>query len=931
MNKIRILLKNNRHNQLIAILLVLAIVLGARLFVLTVFEHGTYSSDADNLSTRSIYTIAPRGEIYDKYGRLLAGNKQSFTVRMSKNGQDSKQLNKSIKKLYKILNKNGDKCVDEFPIKIKNGKYYYTYDNEIKSWLKKKGFRTSMTAEEAFNAMRNKLGIDPTLDRYAAQSEMQTTYNQYPPISVSDMEYTADKEKKEFLSCYFDDTDKYAKMSAKEVFGEIRKDMDIDTALSDRQARKYMVIKNQIESLGYSQYKPAVIAKNVSKKTVMLIEENKSAINGVEVVSETKRYYPNKKYACHILGYLGKINESAAAEYEKKGYDSSELIGQEGIEGKYESTLKGINGEKKVQVNAYGEQKKVISKTSSKKGKDVYLTIDLKLQKTAQNALKEGIAAMRSGGSLQGEYGPTATSKAAPNAKTGAVVAIDCKTGDVLAMASYPGYDPNKFASGISEKAWESLQSENDRDPLSAAPLYNLATMSTVQPGSTFKPVTATAGLECGLNPAAYHNDAGAIKLGGTSYGCVLWNLTKGKSTHGAINMYRALEVSCNYYFYDVATGKDWSSGGSMGYKKKISIDMITNYAKQYGLGKATGIQLDEAVVPVPTKARKIAAQKSNLSNELYAAAEEYFTPEVANNSKKLAADIESITNLITEKPKYDNVHDNLLPKYGVKKSKCRKLAIKVVYNYAPQTKWNTGDAFNIAIGQGENEYTPLQMANYIATLGNRGVHHSVSVVKSVEDKGAVSRAADTKVKVSKKKYFNEIIDGMRLVAAGSESTVSKVFGKLDFDVAAKTGTAERSGKVNPKSEVKYIKNHLSQIDSNLSWKQVKKEMKRIMKKYPDIYTSQDTAVRRAVINLSHGKVTTKKLDAYKSSYDEFAWVVAMAPADDPQIAVACMIPQGMTAANAAPIVKEVLCKYFDLQKEYKKSKTKIKLQTVVD
>lgn len=555
----------------------------------------------------------------------------------------------------------------------------------------------------------------------------------------------------------------------------------------------------------------------------------------------------------------------------------------------------------------------------------------MKLQKTAQNALKEGLAAMRYGGSLQGEFGPTATSKAAPNAKTGAVVAIDCKSGDVLAMASYPDYDPNKFATGISDKAWESLQSTNDRDPLAPAPLYNLATRATVQPGSTFKPVTATAGLECGLNPNTLHYDAGVIKLGGHNFACVSWNLSNGKTTHGYLNMYRALEVSCNYYFYNVATGKDWNTGSSLGYKKKISIDMITNYAKQYGLGKKTGIQIDESVVPVPTKARKIAALKTNLSNDLYAASEEYFTKDVVKNSKLLASDISDITNLITTNPKYDETYKLLSEKYGIKKSKARKVTMKVVFNYAPQAKWNTGDAFNIAIGQGENEYTPLQMANYIATLGNRGVHHSVSVVKSIEDEGPVKRAADTKVHVSNKKYYNEIIQGMRLVAAGSESTVSKVFGKLSFNVAAKTGTAERTGRINPKSEVKYIKKHLYQIDSKLSWKKVKKEMNRLMKTYPSIYTSEDTAVRRAVINLSHNKVSTSDIDAYKSKYSEFAWVVAMAPANNPQIAVACMIPQGSTAANAAPIVKEVLCKYFALKKQYKKSKEKLTIKTIVN
>ena len=138
------------------------------------------------------------------------------------------------------------------------------------------------------------------------------------------------------------------------------------------------------------------------------------------------------------------------------------------------------------------------------------------------------------------------------------------------------------------------------------------------------------------------------------------------------------------------------------------------------------------------------------------------------------------------------------------------------------------------------------------------------------------------------------------------------------INIAAKTGTAEKAGKINPKSEVSYIKKHLNQLAPNLTWKQVKKEMNRLMDQYPDLYTTKDTAVRRAVINLTNGKVTTKQLDQYKSDYDEFAWVVAMAPAEKPEIAVCAMVPQGVTAANAAPIVREVLGKYFDTKNKTK-------------
>lgn len=904
-------LKSSRHTQVLFVLAVLALVLVGRLFVLTVLENDRWTANSESISTRTIYTTASRGCIYDRYGRLLAGNKQSFNIRMSVNGQTDKQLNASVTKLLKVLNKNGDSYVDDFPIKIKNGKYYYTYDAKKTKWLTKQGFDTDLSAKKAFKAVRNKLGIDSSLSNYEAQTEMQQTYSTYPPISISTMQYTYDTERTSFLEGY----SLKSSLSAKQAFNKIKSQMKISSSVSDTQARKIMCVRDKIHSLGYNQYLPAVVAKKVSNNTVMDLEEGDNGISGAEVVSETTRYYPHHRLASHILGYMGKITDEQVKKYEKKGYESSAMIGEQGIEKSYEDELKGTNGKKVVQVNASGEVTKTLSKTKAKKGKDVYLTLDAKLQKETEYALKNGLAAIRSGGSFASKYGAQSVAEAAGNANTGAAVAIEVSTGDVLAMASYPDYDPNSFATGISTSKWESLQSKNPRDPLSPSPLYNLATMSTVQPGSTFKMVTASAALDCGLNPNVQLCDNGRIKLGGHSFGCVLWNLYK--KNHGYLDMFRALEVSCNYYFYDAATGKDWYTGQSLGYKKKITIGKITDYAEQYGLGKKTGIEIDEAVVHVPTKKKKIEELKNTLSNKLYAGAETYFEEKIYSNSTALKNNITQIVNLITTSPKYDDLVNNKLKSLGVKYSQRDNVAELVVFQYASQAKWTTGDAFNICIGQGDNAYTPLQMANYIATIGNKGEHNTVSVVKSVEGKGNTKKAAATKVDLSQKN-LNYIMKGLKLDGTGSESTVSKYWKSLDFTVASKTGTAEREGYVNPKSEVRYIKNHLSQFDGSLSWSKVKKEMNRLMKTYPDTYSSKDTAVRRAVINLSKKHLTTDDLDAYKSTYDEFAWVVCLAPADNPKIAVCVMVPQGKTAANAAPIAKHIMGAYFDLQKNYK-------------
>jgi penicillin-binding protein 2 len=237
-------------------------------------------------------------------------------------------------------------------------------------------------------------------------------------------------------------------------------------------------------------------------------------------------------------------------------------------------------------------------------------------------------------------------------------------------------------------------------------------------------------------------------------------------------------------------------------------------------------------------------------------------------------------------------------------------------YNSA---QWTTGDVLNISIGQGENAYTPLQMANYVATIGNGGVRNNVSLVRAVEGVGEVPREPGTKVALSDDKYLDDVIEGMKRVVKGSNGSLRTIFSGLPVAVAAKTGTAQKSGKIQPPDEVEYIREHLRSIDSSLNWEDVEAEMNRLVDEFPNIYTSKNRAVRKAVMNLSaySSSKIEERIDAYKDSYKPFAWVVALAPADDPHIAVSVLIFQGNTSLNAAPIARDVIARYLDLEKEY--------------
>jgi penicillin-binding protein 2 len=296
--------------------------------------------------------------------------------------------------------------------------------------------------------------------------------------------------------------------------------------------------------------------------------------------------------------------------------------------------------------------------------------------------------------------------------------------------------------------------------------------------------------------------------------------------------------------------------------------------------------------------------------------AETLFGAKTAKDYDKLSGLVDQIVGWTEENPSIAEIRNRLIT-LGVKKGKATATAEECKYTYFNYAQWTTGDEFNIAIGQGENAFTPMQMARYLATLGDGGALKSMSLIKAVEGEGEVVRpaAVDTGVE---KAYVENVVEGMRRVV--TDGSLKDGMKGLDVSVAGKTGTAERSGSINPPDEVKYVREHLSGINPNLKWKDVNKEMKRLMADYPRLYTNRNTAVRKAVMNLSGDRFREESIDAFKETYADFSWVIAMAPADDPEIAVACLIVQGGPSSNASPVVREIIGQYFKLQEEDKKS-----------
>ena len=687
--------------------------------------------------------------------------------------------------------------------------------------------------------------------------------------------------------------------AAAEVF-EILKANDENVETTQEEVRKTLTQKD------YQAYLPVTLSSQVSRKSARQIMGKQ--LPGIQVAVNYIREYPYGCLASHVLGYLGQITDEEMENYtETDGYRRETRVGKSGIEKAFEKELHGQDSVSLVQVDAAGKVTRLLSRSKAQKGKNVRLTLDADLQKTAEESLQEALNQAAAGGVFQSKYGDYPMTYA-KNAASGAAVVLDVKTGQVLAMASAPDFDPNDFAVSISQEKWESLQRKNLRDPMSPAPLYNVATMSAVQPGSTFKPVTALAALSCGLDQNRYLYDGGHVELGEKSYGCILWNHSR--KTHGYVDLKKALAVSCNYYFYDIASGQDLVSGTSLGYQKKMDNSRILSYAKRMGLGLKTGIEIPESTGVLPSEQGKTNQLKQSLKNYLLEERETYFKGKICRNSSKVDKLVEKIVNWADKDLTLEEIIGKLKKENAIEEKQIRLLASICKYDYFDQMRWTQGDTFNLSIGQGDHAYTTLQMAQYMATLGNGGIRNSVSLTADVSS----TRNGQVSSSQTNDEHIQYIIKAMTGVTEGEDGSLHRLFAGFPYTVAAKTGTAQRTGSISTEEESSYLKRHLHLIAPDITYEEVQQESRRLQKLYPEFYASEASALRRAVINLSKHNITYDAIDAYKEKYDSFAWTVALAPADDPQIAVAVMLVQGKTSSNAAPIVREIIGKYGEEQ-----------------
>lgn len=310
--------------------------------------------------------------------------------------------------------------------------------------------------------------------------------------------------------------------------------------------------------------RPQIIIKDqLTRDEIAWIEahQDESAYPEMQLIQSWRRQYPQNGFAAHVTGYVGEISENDLNLPQFSEYHQGDIVGKDGLEKEYDKTLRGIDGQQRVQVDNFGHERQMETTQPAQPGQDLRTTLDLDLQAVAELA-------------MQGKHG--------------AVVALDPRSGEVLAMMSAPTFDPNKFTGRISRKDWNEIMN----DPFK--PLLNRATQAEFAPGSTFKPFTALAGLETGtINDETEFHCSGGASFYGNYYGC--WKHTG----HGNISLHRALRESCDVFFYNVAN--------------KLGIDRLAEYAEMAGFGSKTGIDLPnerESTMPSTKWKLRLSRQK---------------------------------------------------------------------------------------------------------------------------------------------------------------------------------------------------------------------------------------------------------------------------------------------------------------------------------
>ncbi|WP_462157768.1 penicillin-binding protein 2 [Pseudoalteromonas sp. GB56] len=485
------------------------------------------------------------------------------------------------------------------------------------------------------------------------------------------------------------------------------------------------------------RFNSQVLKSRLDDKEVALFSVNQHKFPGFNIEARLARYYPYGDTLTHALGYVAKLNKKELAileaEDQATNYRATRDFGKLGLEKFYETELHGEVGSQSVEINNRGRVLRTLDETAPVPGKDLTLTLDIGLQQIAQLALQD----MR-----------------------GAVIALDAKTGGVLALYSNPSYDPNLFVHGISSKNYKELLNP-DR------PLINRATQGRYAPASTIKPHMAIFGLEEGLvTETTQMWDPGFFQIPNVDHKWRDWK----RWGHGHVDVYRAIEESCDTYFYDIAY--------------RAGITKISNFMAQFGFGDLSGIDIKEETTAI-------------------------------------------------------------LPTADWKRGRFRE-------------SWYPGDTISVGIGQGYWTVTPIQIANAINIMVNKGKNNPPHLVQQLSQNGVfedINNDEKPPVELKDPRHWQIALDAMHNTVKKTTGTAHKAFKDTNYDSAGKTGTAQ-------------------------------------------------------VVSIAQGeRYDAEKL---KERHRDNAIYVGFAPFDDPQIVVTVIVENaGAGSSIAAPVARKVMDYYF--------------------
>ncbi len=748
---------NYRPYVVICAILLCFIILAVNLFDIQLVNGDHLSAQAVTTKTRTLTLPGTRGKILDTNGIPLAVDEKTYNLEFYREYntiEQRKSYTDSIITAIEILEQNGVDILTDFAIET---------------------YQTENGKEYRFN---------------------------WGNVSQASAKKLEDRWRQDF---YFSIKENERK-TPQEMYLILRERYHIPEEMSDRDAFKVLSVwQNSIQNYYYSR--SIIVAKKLDESIVAKLESFSHKLMGFSVTETTSRIYPQYETAAHIVGYMGRITSENSDKYVNQlGYTNEDYIGVYGIEQKFEQYLTGNgtarNGSRVVETLADGTILRELSYTAPKQGDNVYLTLDINMQKIAEAALEENIKTINKAQQeayaakekkykdIEEEIG-----RSINMAQTGAVVVMKVDSGAVLAMASYPSYDPNIFVSGVASGILQDIF--NDKRGV----LVNKAISSASTPGSIFKMVVGAAGLMEGvLTVNEKIEDKGEytkyVEPGYTGPRC--WRWKDSHKTHGSINLAEAIMHSCNYFFYEVAD--------------RLGIDNIRKWAGNFGLLSKTNIELvGEAKGQVGNQAilydlsKDINNQETSMPFIVFRSIKNTIVECANKSSVELRTDTldESILRMmsminITRSQRLVEIRSILVSEMGLKKSIVDSETKFHISDYIEELIWTPLKTINSGIGQGITTLTPIAVARYISAIVNGGTVYDAHVVDRVVDASG-NTVYKTQPQVFNQlnvdeAYLQSLKEGMKDVVAGEESTTANKYFK-DFkykgEIGGKTGTAQ--------------------------------------------------------------------------------------------------------------------------------------------